>query len=201
MIPLHRLIGVVSLLVLAPLCHAVPVLYTATLSGGAEIPVVASSGTGSVSVTYDSAVHTLLVTASFSGLSGVTTAAHIHAPTSAGVNGSVATQTPSFTGFPLSVTSGTYSSVVFDLTAASSWNPSFITANGGNTAGAEAAFATSLNNGFAYFNIHTNVFPGGEIRGVLAGPSSVPESGASVFLAVPILLGLFGAARRHRQAA
>ena len=200
MIPLHRLIGVVSLLVLAPLCHAVPVLYTATLSGGAEIPVVASPGTGSVSVTYDSAAHTLQLTANFTGLLGATTAAHIHAPTSAGVNAGVATQTPSFTGFPLGVTSGTYSSPTFDLTLASSWNAAYVTANGGTTAGAETAFAASLNNGFAYFNVHTSQFPGGEIRGVLSAANPTPDNGASVFLAVPVLLGLFGAARR-RQAA
>jgi hypothetical protein len=43
-----------------------------------------------------------------------------------------------------------------------------VTANGGTTAGAEAALLAGLEAGQAYLNIHTTMFPGGEIRGFLA---------------------------------
>jgi hypothetical protein len=54
------------------------------------------------------------------------------------------------------------------MTSAASYNPAFVTANGGTTAGAEAALLAGLEAGQAYLNIHTTMFPGGEIRGFLA---------------------------------
>ena len=77
------------------------------------------------------------------------------------------------------MTSGTYSNTL-DLTALTSYNPSFVTANGGTPAGAESALATAMAGGLAYWNIHSAGFPGGEIRGFLA---PVPE---------PSTLALFG---------
>jgi hypothetical protein len=107
----------------------------------------------------------------FSGLLGTTTASHVHAPTLVPFAGTanVATTTPTFAGFPLGATSGVYHNVL-DLTQASSWNPSYISGNGGTTAGAEAAFIAAINSGEAYINIHTTVVPGGEIRGFLLTP-------------------------------
>ncbi len=143
-------------------------IYKVTsLSGANEAPPVTSSGTGNATVTLAGTM--MRVQASFSGLTGTTTAAHIHAPTAVSGTGTagVATQTPSFTGFPLGVTNGTYD-VTFDMTLASSYNPSFITAHGGTTASAFEVLKTALNNGTAYFNIHTSSFPGGEIRGFFA---------------------------------
>jgi hypothetical protein len=66
------------------------------------------------------------------------------------------------------VTSGTYE-MMFDTTQASTFNPAFINANGGTPAGAEAALLAGLTNGLAYFNIHTMMFEGGEIRANLVG--------------------------------
>ncbi len=77
------------------------------------------------------------------------------------------------------MTSGSYGNV-FDLTAASSFNAAFITANGGNVAGAEAALASGLESGQTYLTVHTSAYPGGEIRGFL---TSVPEPGAVGLLA------------------
>ena len=116
--------------------------------------------------------------ANFSGLTGNVTASHIHATvvppsTTAGV----ATQTPTFTGFPSGVTSGSYDNT-FDLTQAASFNAAFVTANGGVPA-AETALAAALGNGLSYLNIHTTAFPGGEIRGFLLFDSDadgVPDS-------------------------
>jgi hypothetical protein len=67
-----------------------------------------------------------------------------------------------------------------DLTLASSFNPSYVTANGGTPAGAESAFAAALAGGQAYWNIHSSSFGGGEIRGFVV---PVPE---------PSTLALFG---------
>jgi hypothetical protein len=172
--------------------------YEAFLNGFSESPPNASPGTGVAIVDYDNVGHTLLVDVSFSGLLGTTTASHIHAATASPGTGTagVATTTPSFAGFPLGVTSGTYSNTL-DLTLASSYNdPTYIAAHGGTTAGAEAALAAAIAAGEAYLNIHTTVVPGGEIRGFL---TLVPEPSGTA------LLGLGGAilawAARKRTAA
>lgn len=161
----------VALLGVVGTTRAAPVTYYAGLASANEVPpppVVVSPGTGFAVVTYDDVAHTLRVQASFSGLLGNTTAAHIHAPGAPGANAGVATQLPSFAGFPLGVTAGSMDQTL-DLTLASSWNPTFITNNGGTTASAEAALAGFLDAGQAYFNVHTAApgRPAGEIRGNL----------------------------------
>ena len=108
------------------------------------------------------------VNVSFSGLTSGTTASHIHCCVAPPGNAGVATTTPTFPGFPLGVTAGTYNQT-FDMTAATSYNPAFVTANGG-VAAAEAALFAGLQTGQAYLNIHTSMFPGGEIRGFLQEP-------------------------------
>jgi hypothetical protein len=183
-----RLIGpvvvAIALTVLAPPCRADLIVYVANLNGPSESPPNASPGTGFAEVDYDTLAHTLHVHVTFSGLLGTTTASHIHsATTDPGTgNAMVATTTPTFPGFPLGVTSGTYDHTL-DLTLASSYNPAFITVNGGTTASAEAALAAGLAGGRAYLNIHTIVVPGGEIRGFLA-PAPVPEPSSLALLAL-----------------
>ena len=109
-------------------------VYFADLSGPNEAPPNASPGTGWARVTIDFDLVTMHVEASFSGLLGTTTASHIHCCTAAPDSGTagVATQTPSFAGFPLGVSAGTYDHT-FDMTLAASYNAAFITANGGTT--------------------------------------------------------------------
>lgn len=187
---MHRLtpfrmgtLGLLRLLALAPLltlwgtatarpAQAAPIEYAAALSGAAESPPVASAGTGNARVELDTAAHTLRVRVTFSGLTGNSTNAHIHAPTAVAGTGTagVATQTPTFLGFPSGVTSGTYDAT-FDTTLAGSWNPAYITANGGTPAGAEAALATALAAGKAYLNVHSTFSTSGEIRGFLTPPA------------------------------
>jgi hypothetical protein len=177
-------------LLCAPAVQAVPITYTTTLSGGAEFPPNASPGTGTATVIYDDAAHTLDVTVDFQGLLGVTRASHIHCCTAAPFTGTagVATQVPTFAGFPLGVQSGSYHSV-FDLSDASSWNPAFIAAWGGTAAGAEMAFALAASRGETYLNVHTDLFPTGEIRGFL-----VPEPASLSLLG----LGMLATLRRRR---
>jgi hypothetical protein len=121
--------------------------YTRTNLDGA---LTGSPGIGYSEITIYDTANTLQVHIIFSGLLSPTTAAHIHGPTAIAGSGNagVITETPFFAGFPIGVTSGTYDHF-FDLTLASSFNPSFITANGGTTASAETAFAASLADGTA----------------------------------------------------
>jgi hypothetical protein len=99
---------------------------------------------------------------------------------------------PSFTGFPLGVTSGSFDAT-YDMNILASWAPGFVNVNGGGTVGgAIAALTAGLVAGQAYFNIHTTAFGGGEIRGFL-----VPEPGTAVLLALG-LAGIGAARRRPR---
>ena len=172
-------------------------VYTAVLSGPAESPPNASPGTGFAQITLNLAMHTFTVQVNFTGLTGTTTASHIHAATAVPGVGTagVATQTPSFSGFPLGVTSGSYLNT-FDMLMLGTWNPNYVTANGGTAMGAETAFVSAIQNGTAYFNIHTSTFAGGEIRGFFA---PVPEP-ATTSLLVVATAGLLLAVRRRRRA-
>jgi hypothetical protein len=163
-----------------PSANAAQFLYEAFMDGPTEPSP--SLGTGYGTVLYDDVAHTLGLNATFSGLSGTTTNSHIHAPTNVPFAGtaSVATTTPTFAGFPSGVTAGAYSNTL-DLTLASSWNAPYITANGGTTAGAETALALALSQGKSYWNIHSSLFGGGEIRGFLR---LVPEPATCVMAAI-----------------
>ncbi|MBI5836754.1 MAG: CHRD domain-containing protein [Candidatus Eisenbacteria bacterium] len=169
--------------------------YYAYLDGPSEAVPTPSPGTGYAWTEYNDVLHTLLVHAEFQDLLGPVTASHIHAATAVPGVGTagVATATPTFTGFPSGVTAGTYDHL-FDTTLPATWNPSYITAHGGTPAGAEAAFVASLAAGTSYFNIHTQLYPGGEIRGFL---HAVPDSPTLGLMAVG-LLGLLATRQRAR---
>jgi hypothetical protein len=195
---LIALVGVVAALSLsAPATYAMPLEFVAVLSPSNEIPPVPSSATGSATVFLDPAAHTIQINVTFSGLTSNDTMAHIHCCLPSPLfpmNVGVATTVPAFPGFPLGVTSGTYSSALLSLTNSGTYNPAFITAQGG-IANAEAALVAGIENRETYLNIHTVNFGGGEIRGFLV---AAPEPGTLVLLGMG-LVALAGIAWRRQR--
>jgi hypothetical protein len=116
--------------------------FTATYKGSNEVPANASTATGTITGTYNDSSNTISFTITFSGLGSNATAAHFHGPAFPGTNANVIY---AHTGFPTGVTSGTFTGtqVITD------------------------AEEKDLLAGKWFSNIHTTVFPGGEIRALI----------------------------------
>jgi CHRD domain len=167
-----------------PASHAQNLLFVTKLVGSNEVPPSGSAGTGAGVVVINTVANTMSVGANFSGLTSGTTAAHIHCclsfPFQPNNNVMVATTPPTFPGFPLGVTAGNYA-MTFNLLNPASYNPAFITSAfnpSGTVAGANAALVSGIATGETYLNIHTDNFPGGEIRGFLTPVSGEAVTGA-----------------------
>lgn len=177
-----KLLLVRFLLVLSALCAAMmpaaahEKVYVTGLTGAAEALPNASAGIGAAIVTFDLDLLTMRVQTTFAQLTGNVTASHIHCCTANPGTGTVgvATQLPTFSGFPLGATYGAYDAI-FDMTLASSYGAAFVTANGGSLSNAFSTLLAGADAGKAYLNIHSSFAPGGEIRGFLA-PVPEPET-------------------------
>jgi hypothetical protein len=176
--PLNFVALIFAVLVLFGVAKADQIVLTATLTGAQEAPPTNSPGVGTALVSVDTVAGSMTISVAFSGLVSPTTASHIHCCAPPGITTAVATPFPNF---PLGVTSGTYLQTL-DLLSPSTYNAAFITTYGGGTAaGAEAAFIAGLLSGQTYLNIHTTLFPGGEIRGQLQA-QAVPEPATLLLL-------------------
>lgn len=188
----------IGLLSLSAACSAFAQdqVFTATLLGSNESPANNSAGTGLATVTLDPQQFSMHVQASFSGLSGTATMAHIHCCT-AQPNMGTAGVAFGFPSFPTGITAGTYDNT-FDLSQAGNWNATFFNAHGGTIGTAFTALGKVLGNGTAYVNIHSTAFPGGELRGNLTAAVPEPETSA---LALVGLLSLAGMCQRRKAKA
>jgi hypothetical protein len=190
---LKTLLAALALAALSVPAAAHTTQYTASLFGANENPVQNTPGVGVGIVTFDSDTLMMQVQAAFNGLLGNVTIAHIHCCIAPPGNVRVATPVPSFPGFPAGGTFGFYDHTL-DMSLMSSYNPDFITNNGGTVGTALNAFITGLDAGQAYLNIHTSFAGGGEIRGFL---QAVPEPETyALMLAGLAVLGWIGARRR-----
>src|SRR5215510_5523987 len=155
-----------SLLVTTPMATAEQL--GALLTGYEESPPVATTGQGEFTATAASDGETIAYTETFSGLQGTVTQSHIHIG-HLGENGSVVIflcQTaakPDPTGLaPACPQEG---SVAGELTGANVIAGA--KASQQLAAGDLAAVLTAMRTGAAYADIHTQLSPGGEIRGQL----------------------------------
>ncbi|HVZ50353.1 MAG TPA: CHRD domain-containing protein [Pseudolabrys sp.] len=119
----------------APPAPAAMVNLKADLKASSEVPPTTSTGSGTVTATYDTATKKLTWKGSYSGLSGPATAAHFHGPAPAGKNAAVMV--------PI--------------------NPHGPTFEGSATL--TDAQAKALMDGDIYVNVHTAANKAGEIRG------------------------------------
>ncbi|SEN23491.1 PEP-CTERM protein-sorting domain-containing protein [Duganella sp. CF517] len=177
--------------------------YSAILTGQQEAPPNTSPGIGASTIRFDPTAHLLEINVTFSGLVGETYAAHIHCctPTPGEGIAGVMTPIPNLSGFPQGVRSGVYT-YTYDTSLASSWSPSFLSSWGNSTAFAEAAFENGLQNGTAYFNIHTSYASAGEVRGFyeVAPAAAVPEPESIALLSIGLPVLLILARRRPKNA-
>lgn len=135
----------------APVLPPAPSNYAASLSGLQENPPVVSDGSGSITAVLTDT--TLVVTGSFSGLTGNYTMSHIHMGANGANGGVVFTLTPQVGG---DSKSGSYLAE-------------------SNTFGLTESQIAALSSGSWYVNVHSETSPGGEIRGqLLSDPNTAP---------------------------
>ena len=129
-------LGIVALLALAPAAFAETQSYKADLKSSTEVPPNDSKGSGALTATYDTTSKKLTYSATYSGLTGDATAAHVHGPADAKTNAGVVVPVSGAMASPMK-----------------------------GEATLTDAQAADLQAGKWYFNIHTAANKGGEIRG------------------------------------
>jgi hypothetical protein len=122
--------------------------FVATPNGAGENPVRAVPGTATATIVKKNGTYTYTVT--YTGMSGPLTGGHIHGPAPIGANASVIVPFNDATG---AAASGTLTGTFATTNTLSISNDSL---------------DVLMKNGNAYVNLHTQQFPGGEIRGPLS---------------------------------
>jgi Cu/Zn superoxide dismutase len=113
--------------------------FTATLAASSEVPPTTSAGSGTATVSLDTASHEITYDVTFKGLPSAATAAHIHGPAAAGKNAGVVVPLGTAPTSPIH-----------------------------GTAKLTPDQEKELTGGMMYVNIHTKENPSGDIRGQLA---------------------------------
>jgi hypothetical protein len=111
--------------------------FSATLTGGDEVPPNTSAGHGELTAELETAEKVLVYRTTYTGLSGPAVAAHFHGPAAPGDNAPPVVVVPSLSS-PIHGTTRLTTAQIEDLLA-----------------------------GKWYFNAHTQAHPSGEIRGQL----------------------------------
>jgi hypothetical protein len=151
-----------SLFLVSARANAAQYVANVFLDGLQEVPPVATTGTGTATVTFDDVTGMMNVNGSFSNMIGTSNNAHVHGYAAAGAPAGVVFGLT----FDAGVTSGNFSGSG--------------TIPAGNIA--------DVLNDLTYINIHSSFRPGGEVRGQI-DLMLIPEP-ASVVLAVIAVLGV-----------
>ncbi len=146
--------------------------FNVSLDGLQEVPPNASPGSGTAIAMFDDVSGAMSINGSFSNFVGLSSNAHLHGFAPAGA--------PAGVLFGLSFTPGVTTGV---------FSGNGVISGAGN-------IANTLN-GLTYINIHSQTFPGGEIRGQLVNPVQIPEPGSMAVLGGLALASLVS--RRRRQ--
>jgi CHRD domain len=144
----------------------------ARLSGFEEVPVVSTTGNGEFKARINQQTGDIDYEFSYTGMQGTVTQAHIHLAQS-GVNGgimvwlcqSITNPAPAAVAATTPVCSSPAFASSGVITTASVVGPGGAQQLG---AGELDELRAALSAGVAYVNVHTNISPGGEIRGQIA---------------------------------
>lgn len=137
---LRRSLAIAGIAVLfAGTASAATEKFSATLSPTSEVPPSTSKGSGTATVSLDTATHEITYNVTFTGFASAATAAHIHGPAAAGKNAGVVVPLGNNPTSPIHGTAKLTPDQEQQLTA-----------------------------GLYYVNVHTKNNPGGAIRGQLA---------------------------------
>ena len=165
-----RSLPIAALVLFAAAAPAATISLSTTLAGANEVPPNASPGFGGGTMTYDDVTNQLDWNITFSNLVAGATAAHFHGPAAPGTSASV--QIP----IPLGASSGMTSGLLT------------------GSATLTNAQETQLLSDLWYVNIHSSVFPAGEIR----GQAQVVPLPAAAWLLISGLSGLTLTSVRRR---
>jgi len=162
-------LAIVAVIAFASGMASAQTTFEAFLTGLGENPPNGSPASGFGTVVLNAAQTQITVDENWSGLLAPATASHIHGPGGAGTNAAVLFP---FSGVP-AATAGAIPEQSFAITPTQ---------------------VSYLFDGYLYMNVHTSVFPGGEIRGQLL---LVPEPSTLALAGLGAALSVFRLRRRQ----